>query len=98
MNINHVAPVSSGNRINFMHSIDATGLKWEDSPLGLRNMRHQVAVLFEEKQAHSVFFSVDAGGMAMYETLTADEARLLAEALLLAANHAERANAEKVAA
>ena len=94
MNIPHITPIVNGGRANFIHSVDASGFQWEDRPLGLRNFRHKVAVFDETKHAHSVFFSADAGGMAMHESLTVDESRLLAVALLLAANHAERQNAK----
>jgi hypothetical protein len=82
---------------NFLLHKDRGGFEWNDAPLGLQELRHKVAVYSHGSYAHlighPVTLCIGDRGFSLQENLTTDEARLLAQALTLTADHADRAAA-----
>ena len=87
-----------GDRMNFLEYRDESGFLRDDAPMGYRSLRHRVTVFNADKQPMVVSLSIDAGGMSMHESLSPDEARTLALALLKAADYAESANEARLLA
>lgn len=85
------------NVTNFLLHKDLSGFEWHDAPLGIEDLRHKVVVHEKDTDAHMpghpVTLRISASGIHLQEYLTTDEARLLAQALTLAADHADRAAA-----
>lgn len=98
------------DRSHFLLQTDSGGFQWSHARLGHHQIEHSVLV-FEKENAdhdHPVVLALKDGPFSLQEYLTTAEARLLAKALLLAADHAdshqhlntaaERSAADEVAA
>lgn len=83
---------------HFLRHIDIRGTAWGQAPMGLNAVNHTVVVLSCENHSsmrdHTVVLKLATEGFQLQEYLTPEEARTLARALNLAADHAqERAEA-----
>jgi hypothetical protein len=82
---------------NLLIHTDRGGFEWSDAPLGLEDFSHTVALhnpeIYSHLIGHPVTLAIRTSGFSLQENLTIDEARLLAQALTLAADHADRAAA-----
>ncbi len=79
------------DRSHFLLQTDSLGYQWSHACLGHHQIEHSV-VVFEKENAdheHPVVLALKDGPFSLQEYLTTDEARLLAKALLLAADHAD---------
>lgn len=86
----------STDRCNFLKYTDRRGSKWNFAPLGSDAIEHTVLVFQEPNgiPGFPVVLSVKTSGFGLQEYLTPDEARTLAKALTLAADHAEQQQAQ----
>lgn len=83
----------SGDQLHFLTQTQSWGV--DHSPeLGFRRSGHSVIVFQEDHKLgnHLVTLCIRNGDFKLQEYLNADEARVLAAALLLAADHAESRN------
>lgn len=76
------------DRAHFLTQTDDDGFHWNDARLGSDGAKHGVLV-FNKQSSNPVMFRLEAGCASLIECMTPDEARMLANALLLAADYAD---------
>lgn len=79
------------DRATFLTQTDSEGFRWNHASLGHHRNEHSVSVFCKSDSLdkHTVTVSLKAGAFSLQEYLTPDEARTLAKALILAADHAD---------
>ena len=85
------ALIQGVDRANFLTQTDSDGFRWKHAILGHHRNEHSVTWFCksESLEKHTVTVSLQAGAFSLQEYLTPDEARTLAKALTLAADHAD---------
>lgn len=83
--------VTRSDRTHFLTGTDESGFSSHTPALGGRGLSVGVCV-FDEKKffPYAVVLVLKTGPFSLQESFTTDDARVLAAALLLAADHAER--------
>ena len=84
-------PQQGKDRAHFLRHTDCHGYQSPRAPMGLDGIDHSV-IVFDSKRAdekHPVVLALNKSSFGVQEYLTAEEARTLAAALLMAASHAE---------
>ncbi len=84
------------DRSHFLTHTDSSGTQWNHGVLGSHANEHSVLVFDLHNSVHGfpVVLSTKASGFSVQEYLTPEEARTLAKALTLAADHAEQQQAQ----
>lgn len=93
--------IEGSGQINFLSYISRTvDKRYPGGELGLDRVEHNVLVYTDGSgdTLPPVVMALRGGGFSMQQYLTADEARTLAKALMLAANHADDAADQQRAA
>jgi len=85
----------SEDRTHFIRHTDADGSTSHSAPLGFYRVEHRVCVFEREHDDHDVTIALTCGAASIHESLSPDEARTLASALTLAANHADAIKLQK---
>ena len=90
------ALIQGADRATFLTQTDSDGFRWKHALLGHHRNEHSVTVFCKSDslEKHTVTVSLKAGAFSLQEYLTPDEARTLAKALTLAADHAEQQQAQ----
>lgn len=88
---------ASTDRTHFLSGLNADGFEGNTPAMGRRKVETNICV-FQDAANTPVMLVMRSGGFDLHNLLSAEEARTLAAALLMAASHAEDQDNERHAA